>query len=184
MHAFPFEEFLIWLSVPVLYCSLDLTLKTRWVHTKDRDSNVLIWCSDLETSIIRFLPLMGEMKTWIWAKKQMPDVSCRSLDPDSYLTFPAQTPYYWKKTSPNNSTTSYRDGCIFLQCIPDPASIQSMNSCQPFSGQVIVPDNLFMPLGRQSHCHLLVKSGTTLDFFSKQLIVCWKDWLFNIGRNF
>lgn len=90
--------------------------------------------------------------------KQMPAVSLRDLDADSYLFFSRNSILLKEPASKQAHNI-----CAFFWYFSDPA--KELYSCTLLSRQIIIPVNLFIPLGRQSCCHLLVKSGTGLGVF-------------------
>lgn len=88
----------------------------------------------------------------------MPAVSLRDLDADSY-PFSSRNSILLKEPASKQA----HNICAFIWYFSDPA--KDLYSCRLLSRQIIIPANLFIPLGRQSCCHLLVKSGTGLDVF-------------------
>lgn len=89
----------------------------------------------------------------------MPAVSHRNLDVDPYL-FSSRNSMLFQKNLQANKPHNI---CIFIWYFSGPA--KDSNPWTLLSRQIIISDNFFIPLGRQSHYDLLVKSGISLSIF-------------------
>lgn len=119
---------------------------------------------------------MGEMKTGIWERKNTPtdktnkrDACCFSQKFRCWLISLFQEKLHVASKKKKPASKQAHNNCRFMCYVSDAA--KGSNSCTLLSRQVTIqiiitiPDNLFVPLGRQSHGHLLVTSGTSSDIF-------------------